>query len=131
MNIYNYIYCYFYNRGRSTGSGRIDSSAYVLCTIITHVLLLSEIIQDTTGLKLVRLPNYGGAGINKNMYLLFVIPLWVGLIIFYNKTRTKRLLGDYHRIYGEAGSKNTQRIFLYIVFPVILLVTLAVIRQQT
>lgn len=131
MNIYNFIYCYFYNLWKSKGGGRIDTSAHVLFAIIIHVLLLSEIIQDTTGFKIVSLYDYGGAGRNKYMYFLFVIPFWVALVLFYNKERTKRLLKEYRQKYGETGSKSTLKILLYVVVPVILLIALAVFRQRS
>lgn len=129
MNIYNFIYCYFYNLWKSKGGGRIDTSAHVLFAVIIHVLLFSGIIQDVTGFKIVSLPDYGGAGRNKYIYVLFAIPFWVALIFFYNKERTKRLLKEYHQKYGEAGKKNTLKVLLYVVVPTILLITLSVIRQ--
>jgi hypothetical protein len=131
MNIYNFIYCYFYNLWKSKGGGRIDTSAHVLFAIIIHVLLLSEIIQDITGFKIVSLPDYGGHGRNKYVYFLFAIPFWGALVLFYSKERTKQLLKDYHQKYGEAGIKNTIKILLYVVAPTILLITLAVIRQRS
>ncbi len=131
MNIYNFVYCYFYNLWKSKGGGRIDTSAHVLFAIIIHVLLISEIILDLTGFKIISLPDYGGAGRNKYMYFLFAIPFWVALIFFYNKERTKRLLKDYNQKYGETRSKNTLKILLYFVLPTILLIALAVTNQRS
>ena len=131
MNIYNFIYCYFYKLWEKKGGGRIDSSAHVLFSLLIHVLLIAEIIQDTIGLKIISLPNFGQYGRNKTVYFLFAIPIWVGLWFFYNRERTKRLLKEYHQKYGETGSKNTLKILLYVVLPAILLIILAVIRQKT
>ena len=131
MNIYNFIYCFFYNFWKSKGGGRIDSSAHVLFSLIIHVLLIAEIVRDITGFNIISLPNFGQYGINKTMYFFFAVPLWVGLWFFYNRERTKRLLKDYHQRYGETGSKNTLKILLYFVLPIILLITLAVIRQRS
>lgn len=130
MNIYNFIYCYFYNLWKSKGGGRIDSSAHVLFSLMMHLLLLAEIIQDLTGIKILGLPDYGGHGKNKYTYFLFIIPFWVALVLFYKKERTKRLLKEYYQRYGNAGVKNTIKILLYVVAPTILLIILAVIRQQ-
>jgi hypothetical protein len=130
MNIYNFIYCYFHNLWKSKGGGRIDTSAHVLFAMMMHYLLLSEIIRDLTGFNIVPLPDYGGAGINKYMYLLFLTPFWIALIIYYNKERTKKLLKDYHENHGNAGRKNTLKILLYVVLPMILGITLAIIRQR-
>jgi len=131
MNIYNFIYCYFYNMWKSKGGGRIDSSAHVLFSILIHVLLIAEIIRDITSFNIISLPNFGAYGINKTMYFFLAVPLWIGLWFFYNRERTKRLLKDYHQKYGEAGSKNTLKILLYFVIPIVLLITLAVIRQKS
>ena len=131
MNIYNFIYCYFYNMWKSKGGGRIDSSAHVLFSILIHVLLIAEIIRDITGFNIISLPNFGAYGINKTMYFFLAVPLWIGLWFFYNRERTKRLLKDYHQKYGEAGSKITLKILLYFVIPIVLLITLAVIRQKS
>jgi hypothetical protein len=116
---------------KSKGGGRIDSSAHVLFSILIHVLLIAEIIRDITGFNIISLPNFGASGINKTMYFFLAVPLWIGLWFFYNRERTKRLLKDYHQKYGEAGSKNTLKILLYFVIPIVLLITLAVIRQKS
>ncbi|HRP90104.1 MAG TPA: hypothetical protein PKX92_08695 [Edaphocola sp.] len=132
MNIYNFIYSFFYKFWEKRGNdGRIVGSAHVLGTIIIHALLIVEIIRDTTGLNLISLPNFGEYGRNKTMYFFLAVPVWIGLWFFYNRERTKRLLKEYHQKYGEAGSKNTFNILLYVVIPIILLITLAVIRQRS
>jgi hypothetical protein len=131
MNIYNFIYCYFYNLWKSKGGGRLDASAHVLFVIIIHSLLISEITQDLTGVIMIKLPDYGGAGANKYMYFLFAVPFWVSLLIFYSTARTKRLLREYHLKYGEAAGTNTLKILLVVILPIILLITLAVIRQRS
>jgi len=132
MNIYNFIYSFFYNFWEKRGNdGRIVGAAHVLFSLIIHVLLIAEIIRNITGFNIISLPNYGQYGINKTMYFFFAISLWVGLWFFYNRERTKRLLKDYHQKYGETGSKNNVKILLYFVVPIILLITLAVIRQRS
>ena len=63
------------------------------------------------------------------MYFLFSIPFWVALYLFYSRERTKQLLKEYHQQYGEARKMNTLRILLYVVVPMIVAITMAVIRQ--
>lgn len=131
MNIYNFIYCFFYKFWEKRGNdGRIVGSGHVLGTVIIHILLLSEIIQDITGFKIVSLPNYGGSGSNKYMYFLFSIPFFIALWLYYNRKRSKTLLKEYYQKYGETGVINTIKMLLYLVFPAMLLITLAVIRQR-
>lgn len=130
MNVYNYTYCYFHNLWKNKGGGRIDSSAHVLFSVIIHILLLSEIIRDLTGFNLISLPYFGEYGRNKMIYFFLAVPLWLGLFFFYSRERTKRLLKEYQLKYGEEKNKNTLRILLYVVLPTVLLITLAVIRQN-
>ena len=132
MNIYNFIYSFFYRFWEKRGNdGRIVGSAHVLGTIIIHVFLIAEIIRDITGFNIIILPNFGEYGRNKTMYFFLAVPIWVGLWFFYHRERTKRLLKDYHHKYGEAGSKNILKILQYVIAPVILLITLAIIRQKS
>jgi hypothetical protein len=130
MTIYNFIYCFFYRLWEKKGGGRIDSSAHVLFAALIHILLIAEIVQSTTGTKILALPDYGGHGRNKYMYFLFAVPLWIGLCFYFNRKRTKRLLKEYHQKYGKAGSKNILRIMIYLILPTILLIFLTVVRQQ-
>ena len=132
MNIYNFIYCFFYKFWEKRGNdGRIVGAGHILGVLIIHILLIAEIIQGTIGYKLIYLPNFGEQGQNKTIYFVLAVPLWIVFWIFYNRERTKRLLKEYHQKYGEAGSKNTLKILLYVVLPAILLIILAVIRQKT
>lgn len=131
MNIYNFIYCYFYKLWEKRGSdGRIVGAGHILGVFIIHILTVAEIIQDVTGYKLISLPNYGKHGTNKTMYFFFCIPFWIAIWVLYNRERTKKLLQEYHQKYGDAGRKNTYKILLYVVTPTILVITLAVIRQN-
>jgi hypothetical protein len=131
MNIYNFIYSYFYKFWAKRGNdGRIVGSGHVVFTLLMHILLIGELIRDMTGLNIVNLPNYGQSGKNKTIYFLYLLPFFVLFWLFYNRERTKRLLKEYHDNYGEDGSKNTLKILLYVLAPTILLITLAVIRQQ-
>lgn len=129
MNIYNFIYCFFYNLWKKKGGGRIDSSAHVLFSAIIHILLFAEIIRYIMGNNIYKLPDYGEYGSNKTMYFIFLVPFWIGLFFFYNTKRTKRLLKEYHSIYKDS-KKNTIRILIYFILPIIAVISLAVIRQN-
>jgi len=59
------------------------------------------------------------------MYFLYVIPVAVLFFIFYNRKRTNNLLKTYNQIYKEQGLKNILRVLLYIVFPIINVLSLA------
>lgn len=130
MNIYNFIYCFFYSSAKKRGGGIIDSAAHVLFAMIVHVLLISEIIWDVTGFNVLKLPNYGQYGRNKMMYFLFIIPFWIGLCFFYNKTRTKELVKEYSLKYAQDGRKNIVKILIFMIAPIIVIVALALVRQK-
>jgi hypothetical protein len=127
MNLYYFVYCYFY---QIRNSGRILASAHVLFTLLIHYLLLSEIVLRTTGIKIFSLPNFGQYGTNKSMYFIFAIPFWILLGLFFNRTRTKQLLARYNKIYTKQ-LRNTMKIIWIIILPTILVVLLAVLRQKS
>jgi len=132
MNIYNFIYCFFYNFWEKRGTdGRMMGSVHVLFTIGMHFLLLSKIVELILGRRLLSLPNYGNYGTNKSMYFLYVIPVAVLFFIFYNRKRTNNLLKTYNQIYKEQGLKNILRVLLYIVIPIIIALLLAVLYPMT
>lgn len=132
MNIYNFIYCYFHKFWQKRSyDGRIVGSAHVLFSVFIHILLIAEIIRNITDVNVISLPDFGTYGRNKTINLILSIPFLIGLWFFYSRERTKRLLKDYHQIYGEAGRKNFIKVLLYFVLPIILLTTLAIIRQRS
>jgi len=128
MNIYHFIYCFFW---RKDGGGRFYCSLYVLGTLIFHIFLITEIIRDITDFNILGwIPNYGNLyNKNKYMYILFMIPPWLAVSFFYNKKRTQRVLKEYDVKYGNEGRKNTIRVLLYILLPVLLTTILVIIRQ--
>ncbi|WP_407483999.1 hypothetical protein [Elizabethkingia meningoseptica] len=129
MNIYHFIYCYFWRK--DGGGGRLYCSLYVMIALVMHTLLIAEIIRDITDFKILGwIPDYGNRyNRNKYMYMLFSIPFWLVLFFFYNKKRTKKLLKEYDAKYGNAGRKNTIRVLLYIIAPTLLAIALVIIRQ--
>jgi hypothetical protein len=131
MNIYNFIYCFFYNSGqKKNGGGRFNGVLHVFFVLAMHFLLLSEIIRDTTGFKIFTMPRLGNYGESKTKYILLCIPIVLLIWLYYNKKRSIALLKVYNQLYGDAGKKNTIRILIYIVVPTIILISLAVIRQR-
>src|SRR5690606_2475255 len=100
MNIYNFIYCFFYKFWEKRGdNGNISGAGHLLFAIMMHLLLLSEIIRGISSFNILPLPDFGTTGRNKTIWFLFLIPFWIGLCFFYNKTRTQRLLEQYESKY--------------------------------
>jgi len=128
MNMYNFIYCFFYKFWEKRGSdGRLTGSVHVLIALLTQILLIREIIEWITGYKIYSLHSFGEYGTNKTLYFFGCIPLAVVFFLFYNRKRTKYLLKLYHIEYGK---NNRVRILCYFVLPIIAVITLGVLRQN-
>ncbi len=127
MSIYRFIYCFSY---KLKDSGKILASAHVLFTLIMHYLLLAEIFLRTTGIKILSIPNYGQYGSNKTMYFVFCIPLWLLIVIYFNKNRTNRLLLEYKKTYTNPR-RNILKAISLIILPMVLFIFSAVLRQQS
>lgn len=131
MNIYNFIYCFFYKLWEKRGSdGRLNGTAHVLFALFMHLLLITELFLRTTGYNLIHLPNYVTYGNNKTAFFLYTIPFSFAIWLFYNKKRTERLLEEYEDEYGDDESRITLRILIFVVIAPVLLIFLAVMRQQ-
>lgn len=48
MNIYNFIFCYFYKKNGTHIGGKISGSGHVFVAFIMQILLISEIKRDIT-----------------------------------------------------------------------------------
>lgn len=132
MNIYDFVFCFFHcSWQKRDGDGKFNGVLHVTFTIGIHLLLIYQLIEIISNVKIFSFHNFGSYGKNKLYFM--AIGLIILLIIwpFYNRERTKRLLNEYHQKYREAGIKNTMKILLYVVLPTILSITLTVIRQKS
>lgn len=131
MNIYNFIYCYFYKFWeKRNNDGRIVASMHIFFTLLVHFFLLAEIIRGITGIKFNLMPRLGNYGESKTKYMLLCIPFLILIFMYYNRNRTTNLLKEYYLQYGNDGKKNTIKILIYIIVPAIIAVSLAIIRQR-
>lgn len=124
MNIYNFIYCFFYRYWEKRNSdGRISGSIHVFFTAFIHFLIIVKIIWKINGIYALRF-NFGQHGTSKFMHLIWSVPILILLILFYNRKRTKRLLEEFHQKYDNNRRKKTINLFLYLVLPFIVLLIL-------
>ena len=131
MNIYNFIYCFFYNYWEKRATdGRVVGSAFIVFTLLIHFLFIAELIQSIAGIQLFSIKSFGTYAENKAIYFLFCIPFWIIIALFYNRKRTKRLLKIYNPKYSASGNKNILRVVFYIFLPMILLIILSVLRRN-
>lgn len=132
MNIYNFIYCFFYRLWEKRGSdGRVLGSVHVLFTILMHLFLIIEIIRAFTGSQGINLmPRLGSYSDSKLKYTLFLLPFAILIFIYYNRQRTTALLKQYNALFGKQGLKNVMKIILFILIPTLALIILAIIRQR-
>lgn len=108
----------------------MSASIHVIFALMMHLLLLSEVIKWVADVNILPLPDYGATGRNRNVWMLFIIPFWIGLCFFYNKTRTQRLMEQYKSKYGNYKWENTIRVLLYVFLPMVLAIILSLIRQK-
>jgi hypothetical protein len=129
LNIYNFIYCFFYKLWEKRGSdGRLNGTAHVFFALFIHLFLISEIVLDTFHYDLIKFSNYGMSG-DKNTPFFIAIPICFIIWVFYNKTRTESLLDEYQDEYQENESRITLRILCFVVIPFVLLLVLMFIKQ--
>jgi hypothetical protein len=133
MNIYNFIYCSFYNLWEKRGSdGRLSATGVIFFTLLIHISLIFEIILDTTGYELSLFPNNPNStyGDRKTLDFIISIPFLIAIWFFYNRKRTSRLLEEYDEEYGEDERRITLRVFLFVILPVIIAITLSTLRHK-
>ncbi len=131
MNIYDFIFCFFYRFWQKRdGDGAFSGVLHVIIVIFLHILFLCEITLQITGVNLFKFFASEIPGRTKFYGAIILLLIAITVWPFYRRERTKKLLKEYHQKYGEAGRKNTYKILLYVVAPTILAVTLAVIRQN-
>ena len=129
MNIYNFIFCYFYIFWQKrNGDGKFSAVMHVFFAMLIHVLLITEIFEDLTGLQIFHIPRLGNYGESKMKYMLFCIPIIALIYFYYNRERTKNLLKYYSEEYKT--DKNGLKVIIYIIIPTILVILLAIFRQN-
>lgn len=126
MNIYNFIFCFFCKKYGNNKAGRIYGSGMLFFSILMHFSLAREITTFFWGNKVVI---YQINLAKSKYYLLF--GLMVSLFfLFYDNERVKRLMEQYYSRDEYVQQRDTNRIILYIIVPLILSIVLAVIRQK-
>jgi amino acid permease len=133
MNIYNFIYCFFYNLWEKKGSdGRINGTGVVFFSLLIHILLILEIVYNITGYRISLLPSSHGAtyGQRKGVNFIICIPFIIAIWLFYNRTRTDRILKQYEKLFDRKEKEQKTRIILYIIIPLISVLILAILRQK-
>lgn len=131
MNIYNFIFCYFYKKNGTHIGGRIYGSGLVVFSLLIHLYFFSELIRDISGYKFIIFPEQYGLTYNqrKIRYIFICIPIIVGFYFFYNNERVKRILEKFDNRDEYVQQGDTNRVILYIIVPALLTLILTLIRQ--
>lgn len=128
MNIYHFMYCFFYEKWNKNGGGRTNSCMHILFVLFIHYLLIMEIIRDVTGHDLMfQLPDFGDKNKNRLSLLVIAFPFFMLIRYYFSVDRTAFLIEKYRSIYGN--SKSSYRVFLYVFVPILLMFTLIFLRQ--
>jgi hypothetical protein len=130
MNIYNFVYAYFYNKAGLPGPGRLAGSSHVLFALFSHLLFIIEIIYCITGYKVHLFPDIGGSLFHrKQVYFIYSIPFFVISWFFYNKKRTEKIVEEFSNRDEYVTQGDTNRAGLYILGPFIVTIILISLKQ--
>jgi hypothetical protein len=126
MNIYNFIFCFFCKKDGNSGPGRIYGSEMLIFSILMHFNLSREILSLLLGHKVLFFQD----NLTKDKYyLIYGLTVFV-FVLFYDNKRVERLMEQYYSRDEYVQQRDTNKIILYIVIPLILSIVLAVIRQK-
>ena len=126
MNIYNFIFCFFCKKYGNNNSGRIYGSGMLFFSILMHFSLAREILTFLLGNEVF----FYQINLARGKYY-FLFGLMVSLFfLFYDSKRVKILMEKYHSRDEYVQQKDTNRIILYIILPLILSIITGVIRQK-
>lgn len=132
MNIYHFVYAYFYNKAGAQGPGRLAGSSHVLFTLFSHVLFIIEIIYCVTGFK-IQLFTESIAGSlfhRKQVYFMYCLPFFIISWLFYNQKRTEKIVEKFNNRDEYVIQGDTNRIILYIVGPFLAALFLLFLKQK-
>jgi hypothetical protein len=131
MNIYNFIFCYFYKKNGTHIGGKISGSGHVFVGFLMQILFLSEIIRDITSYNILIFSDNSEATYMQRKYedFIFCVPIITGFYFFYNNERVKRILKKFDARDEYVQQGDTNRVILYIVVPAVLTIVFALIRQ--
>lgn len=126
MNIYNFIFCYFYQKNGTDIGGRIFGSGMLFFTIMMHFFLLDEVIMIMTNKKIFAF----FTAIRQDNKFLFPGLMISTLFFFYSSKRMLILMKHFEERDEDIQRGDTNRIILYIVVPFILTIVAVAIRQK-
>lgn len=126
MNIYNFIFCFFCKKYGNSGPGRIYGSGMLFFSILMHFFLTREIITFFLGHKILFYQN----NFSKSKYYLLYGLIVFLFFLFYDNKRVERLMEKYYSRDEYVQQRDTNRIILYTIVPLILSIIIGVIRQK-
>lgn len=125
MNVYNYLYSFFYRFWESkVGNGRILGAVHVTFALLMHMLFFSEVIRTATVRKIVK-TGYTDFPVLRDAYWLIIIGIILVVYFIYTPDRTYRLVREFEVRYGEDLLGNILKMLFYLVIPTVVGVWLA------
>ncbi len=134
MNIYHFVYAYFYNKVDYPKLGRIYGSAHVFLALLSHFLFVSQIINCIIDYNFVSFLFSGRVNgtlfHRKQVYFMYCVPFFIFSWLYYNKERTEKILEkfndrDEYTIQGDA-----KRVCIYILGPFLAMIFLVFLKQK-
>lgn len=132
MNIYHFIFCYFYKKNGTHIGGRISGSGHVFVALLSHILFIIEIIYCVTGFKIQLFPESitGSLFHRKQVYFIYCIPFFIISWLFYNQKRTEKIVEKFTNRDEYIMQGDTNRAILYIVVPFLAALFLVFLKQK-
>lgn len=132
MNIFNFIYCYFYNKYGRSGPGRFTGSSFVLIAIGLYILTIFEVIYVITDYKVTFFSRPEGMSLFrwKQRGFMYFIPCVILGCFFYNNKKSERLIEEFDARDEYIQQQDTNRVILYFVIPFVITIVLMFLKQK-
>lgn len=132
MNIYHFVFCYFYNKNGTHIGGRISGIGHVFVALLSHILFIIEIVYCISDYKIYLFPESitGSLFHRKQVYFVYCIPFLIILWLFYSKKRTERIVVEFNNRDEYIIQGDTNRVILYIVGPFLAALLLVFFKQE-
>lgn len=131
MNIFNFIYCFFFNKYGRTVPGRLIGSSFVLITIGLYLMTIFELTYVITDYKITFFSRPEGMSLFrwKQRGFIYFIPFVIIISFFYNNKRSELLIVKFDNRDEYIQQGDTNRVILYMLIPFLFTILLISLKQ--
>ena len=131
MNIFNFIYCFFYNKYDRSVPGRLIGSSFVLIAIGLYLITIFELTYVITDYKITFFSRPEGMSLFrwKQKGFMYFIPCAIFVSFFSNNKRSGFLIEKFNNRDEYLQQGDTNRVITYLLIPFILTTLLICLKQ--